>query len=197
MFFKIIGSDKNSLARVGRISTKRGDVDTPNFMAVGTGGAIKGLIKKELFEVQAQIILANTYHLFLRPGMDVIKQFGSLHRFISWDRPILTDSGGFQIFSIKDSARVSEKGVDFKSHLDGSKFFLTPEDVVDIQNTLDSDQVPAGLHDVMPWAIRLGVGDDVCRSMLLERLTTGERSSLHGVILNAARRTKTWASFER
>ena len=139
MFFKIIGSDKNSLARVGRISTKRGDVDTPNFMAVGTGGAVKGLIKKDLFDVQAQIILANTYHLFLRPGMDVIKQFGSLHRFISWDRPILTDSGGFQIFSIKDSARVSEKGVDFKSHLDGSKFFLTPEDVVDIQNTLDSD----------------------------------------------------------
>lgn len=139
MLFKIVAQDKHSNARVGKIFTGRGDIDTPNFMPVGTGGAVKGLTKRELDDLHTQVILANTYHLFLRPGMEVIKQLGSLHHFIGWDRPILTDSGGFQIFSIKDSARVHEKGVEFKSHLDGSIFSLTPEDVVDIQNILDSD----------------------------------------------------------
>ena len=108
-------------------------------MPVGTAGTVKALTPQQLADAGAQIILANTYHLFLRPGCDVIKKFASLHRFMAWDKPILTDSGGFQIFSLQANARVSESGVRFKSHLDGSLFTLSPEDVVDVQNILDSD----------------------------------------------------------
>ncbi len=108
-------------------------------MPVGTAGAVKALTPAVLNEIGAQIILGNTYHLFLRPGPEVIKTFGSLHAFMGWDKPILTDSGGFQIFSIKDNFKVNEKGVTFKSHLDGSMFSLGPEEVVDIQNVYDSD----------------------------------------------------------
>jgi queuine tRNA-ribosyltransferase len=139
MFFRVLNKEKNSLARHGIINTKRGAVQTPIFMPVGTAGAVKALTAAHLNEIGAQIILGNTYHLFLRPGLEVIKTFGSLHRFIGWDKPILTDSGGFQIFSIKGNAAVSGEGVRFKSHLDGSTFFLTPEDIVDIQNGYDSD----------------------------------------------------------
>ncbi|MCP4151308.1 MAG: tRNA guanosine(34) transglycosylase Tgt, partial [bacterium] len=111
----------------------------PIFMPVGTAGAVKALTKEKLEEIGAQIILGNTYHLFLRPGLDVFRKFGSLHAFSGWDKPILTDSGGFQIFSIKSNSKVTEEGVRFKSHLDGSSFFLSPEDVVDVQNIYDSD----------------------------------------------------------
>ncbi len=121
------------------LKTKSGQVHTPVFMPVGTAGGVKSLLHKELYEISAQIILANTYHLFLRPGMEVIKKFASLHKFISWKNSILTDSGGFQIFSLKGNSKVNERGVQFKSHIDGKKFFLTPEDVVDIQNILNSD----------------------------------------------------------
>lgn len=139
MFFKTTHEEKNTRARSGVCCCKSGEFETPVFMPVGTAGAIKALTADRLEKMGARIILGNTYHLFLRPGMEVIKKIGSLHKFISWPRPVLTDSGGFQIFSIKGSSKVSEKGVEFKSHLDGTKFFLTPEDVVDIQNTLDSD----------------------------------------------------------
>ncbi len=139
MFFEIINRDKNSLARTGVITTKRGKIQTPVFMPVGTGGAVKALTPDRLEEMGAQIILGNTYHLFLRPGIETIKTFGSLHRFIGWEKPILTDSGGFQIFSIEGSKKITPEGVEFKSHLDGSKFFLTPEAVVDLQNGFDSD----------------------------------------------------------
>ncbi len=138
MFYKSIAEDGRQ-ARSGRIVTKNGAFDTPAFMPVGTAGTVKALTPKQLEEAGAQVILANTYHLFLRPGTEVIKKFASLHRFMAWDRPILTDSGGFQIFSLQANARVSENGVRFKSHLDGSLFTLRPEDVVDIQNVLDSD----------------------------------------------------------
>jgi queuine tRNA-ribosyltransferase len=139
MFFQLLDKDSGSHARTGVITTRRGRIETPIFMPVGTAGAVKALTPAHLRDLHAQIILGNTYHLFLRPGLDVIKPFGSLHAFIGWDRPILTDSGGFQIFSLKGNTRVSEKGVQFKSHIDGSTFFLTPEDVVDIQGVLDSD----------------------------------------------------------
>lgn len=132
------GSEK-SLARRGRISTRRGDIETPVFMPVGTAGAVKGVTPDMLINLGASIILGNTYHLFLRPGPEVLKKYGSLHNFISWKRPVLTDSGGFQIFSIKGNSKVTADGVEFKSHLDGSRFFLTPEKVVDIQNIFDSD----------------------------------------------------------
>jgi len=139
MFFTVLNRDKQTQARCGLIKTRRGDIETPIFMPVGTAGAVKALIPAQLHEMGARVILGNTYHLYLRPGLDVIKKFGSLHAFIGWNKPILTDSGGFQIFSIKENFTVSEEGVRFKSHLDGSTFFLTPEQVVDIQNTYDSD----------------------------------------------------------
>lgn len=139
MFFTQINRDESCLARTGRIETKKGSIDTPVFMPVGTAGTVKALTPQQLSEAGAQIILANTYHLFLRPGTEVIKQFTSLHRFMAWDKPILTDSGGFQIFSLRANAQVDDQGVHFKSHLDGSSFFLSPEAVVDIQNILDSD----------------------------------------------------------
>jgi len=139
MFFTQTGLDPRCQARTGRIETKNGGIDTPIFMPVGTAGTVKALTPQQLAEAGAQIILANTYHLFLRPGTDVIKEFASLHRFMAWDKPILTDSGGFQIFSLRANAKVDDQGVRFKSHLDGSSFFLSPEAVVDIQNVLDSD----------------------------------------------------------
>lgn len=139
MFFEPGKRDRSSLARCGLIHTKRGEIATPVFIPVGTSGSVKALTMDHLFSLSAQIILANTYHLFLRPGLDVIGRFGSVHSFISWDRPLLTDSGGFQIFSIQENAKVSPEGVTFKSHIDGSKFFLSPEEVVDIQNVFDSD----------------------------------------------------------
>jgi queuine tRNA-ribosyltransferase len=139
MFFTQTGRDEICSARTGRIETKNGSIETPVFMPVGTAGTVKALTPQQLCEAGAQIILANTYHLFLRPGTEVIKQFVSLHRFMAWDKPILTDSGGFQIFSLRANAQVDDQGVRFKSHLDGSSFFLSPEAVVDIQNILDSD----------------------------------------------------------
>jgi queuine tRNA-ribosyltransferase len=139
MIFEIIKKDEESLARCGIIKTGRGDIETPVFMPVGTTGAVRALTARELKESGAQIILGNTYHLFLRPGIEILKQFGSLHNFISWDRPVLTDSGGFQVFSLRDKSKVSEKGAQFQSHIDGSRISLSPEDVVDIQNVFDSD----------------------------------------------------------
>jgi len=170
MAFKTSHSDNGTAARTGVIATSRGRVETPNFMPVGTAGTVKALTPQQLIECGAQIILANTYHLFLRPGPEVIRAFGSLHRFIGWNQPILTDSGGFQIFSLRENTRVSDEGVCFKSHIDGTTFSLTPEAVVDIQNTLDSDiqmvldyfvPPPAGrgqderaLHLTSLWAAR-------------------------------------------
>jgi queuine tRNA-ribosyltransferase len=139
MFFTQLDRDERCAARTGRIETKKGAIDTPIFMPVGTAGTVKALTPRQLDEAGAQIILANTYHLFLRPGTEVIRRFASLHRFMAWDKPILTDSGGFQIFSLRANAKVDDSGVRFKSHLDGSSFFLSPEAVVDVQNILDSD----------------------------------------------------------
>jgi len=139
MFFTVLKEERETRARTGVLETRRGTIDTPVFMPVGTVGAVKALTEKDLKEMGAEIILGNTYHLFLRPGLPVIEKFGSLHRFIGWDRPILTDSGGFQIYSLQGQCRVGDEGVSFKSHIDGSSFFLRPEDVVDIQGVYDSD----------------------------------------------------------
>jgi queuine tRNA-ribosyltransferase len=137
--FRVKSEGKYTGARTGILSAKRGIIETPVFMPVGTAGSVKGVLPDVLEKLGASVILGNTYHLFLRPGLEVIKKAGSLHRFISWDKPVLTDSGGFQIFSLKGNSRVSREGVEFKSHIDGSTFFLTPESVVDIQNVFDSD----------------------------------------------------------
>jgi len=131
---------KQTGARRGVIHTPHGDIETPVFMPVGTQATVKSMTPEELKEeVKASIILSNTYHLYLRPGSKLIKEAGGLHKFMNWDRAILTDSGGFQVFSLGDLRKISEEGVEFKSHLDGSKHFLTPEKVMEIENDLGSD----------------------------------------------------------
>jgi queuine tRNA-ribosyltransferase len=139
MFFTLLYQEKNSKARLGKLATAHGEIDTPCFMPVGTQGTVKTLSPKDLEDSGAQIMLSNAYHLFLRPGMQVIKNAGGLHKFISWQKPILTDSGGYQIFSLALLRKVTERGVEFQSHIDGLKHFLTPEDVVGIQKDLGSD----------------------------------------------------------
>ena len=131
---------KQSGARRGVIHTPHGDIETPVFMPVGTQATVKSMTPEELKEeVKAQIILSNTYHLYLRPGSKLIREAGGLHKFMNWDRAILTDSGGFQVFSLGDLRKITEEGVEFKSHLDGSKHFLSPEKVMEIENDLGSD----------------------------------------------------------
>ncbi|SHJ72993.1 tRNA-guanine transglycosylase [Anaerobranca californiensis DSM 14826] len=130
-------------ARAGILHTPHGDIETPIFMPVGTLATVKTMEPKDLKEIGAQIILSNTYHLYLRPGHQLVKKAGGLHKFMNWDRPILTDSGGFQVFSLGDLRKITEEGVEFRSHLDGSKHFFTPEKVMEIQNALGSDIIMA------------------------------------------------------
>jgi queuine tRNA-ribosyltransferase len=140
--WKIDARDGN--ARAGTLTTRRSVIETPVFMPVGTQGGVKGIRFERLEdEIDARIILANTYHLFLRPGIDVIRQFGGLHKFTSWDRSFLTDSGGFQVFSLTDLRKLTEAGVEFRSHLDGSSQFLSPEVSMEVQAALDSEIVMA------------------------------------------------------
>jgi queuine tRNA-ribosyltransferase len=144
MTFKIEHKDAQSFARAGVIKTAHGDIQTPIFMPVGTQGTVKGVHQQELKDqVQAQIILGNTYHLYLRPGTDVLKKAGGLHKFIHWDRPILTDSGGYQVYSLKGMRKITEEGVKFQSHIDGSKHFFSPESVIDIQRIIGADIIMA------------------------------------------------------
>ena len=137
--FKITSSSTETRARTGVIETTRGEIKTPIFMPVGTLGTVKSLSPEELTGCGAQIILGNTYHLYLRPGCDVIGRFGGLHRFMHWDRPILTDSGGFQVFSLAKLSKITEEGYTFQSHVDGSRHTLTPERSIEVQLCLDSD----------------------------------------------------------
>jgi queuine tRNA-ribosyltransferase len=139
MNFQVLHQDSKTRARLGVMHTVHGPVETPVFMPVGTQATVKGLTQADLEGLGAQIILGNTYHLFLRPGENVINELGGLHRFMSWPRAILTDSGGFQVYSLSDLRKVSEEGVEFRSHLDGSKHLLTPERAVEIQWKLGSD----------------------------------------------------------
>lgn len=140
MDFTLQHTDLNSNARTGLIKTDHGEIKTPIFMPVGTVGSVKGVHFHELREeIKAQIILGNTYHLYLRPGTDILEQAGGLHKFNSWDGPILTDSGGFQVFSLSDSRKMHEEGVTFRSHIDGSKHLFTPEKTVDIQRSIGAD----------------------------------------------------------
>ncbi|MFH0886810.1 MAG: tRNA guanosine(34) transglycosylase Tgt, partial [bacterium] len=137
--FKVLKDHKRSKARLGVLTTAHGSVPTPAFLPVGTQGTVKAMSPREMHEVGVDMILANTYHLYLRPGTDVIEAAGGLHEFMGWDRPILTDSGGFQIFSMSDLSKVTDEGVKFKSHIDGTTHMLTPEKVLDIQKSLGSD----------------------------------------------------------
>ena len=154
MNYKVVATNNDTKARAGVITTGHGDILTPIFMPVGTVGSVKAVHMSELKDdIKAQIILGNTYHLYLRPGMDIIERAGGLHKFNSWDRPILTDSGGFQVFSLSENRKLREEGVTFRSHIDGSKHLFTPEKVVDIQRSIGSDimmaldECPPGTSD--------------------------------------------------
>ena len=142
--YELLHKCKQTGARRGRIHTPHGIIETPVFMPVGTQATVKSMTPEELRdEVKAKIILSNTYHLYLRPGHELVKEAGGLHKFMNWDGAILTDSGGFQVFSLGDLRKISEEGVEFKSHLDGSKHFLTPESVIEIENALGADIIMA------------------------------------------------------
>jgi len=137
--FQVIKQHSHSAARLGRLLTPHGEIETPAFMPVGTQGTVKALSPEDVIQCGSNIILGNTYHLYLRPGHSVIKSLGGLHRFMHWDKPILTDSGGFQVFSLNTLAKVTEEGVTFKSHIDGSTHFFSPELSMEIQEALGSD----------------------------------------------------------
>lgn len=144
MKFALQHTDTHTKARAGRIETAHGAIQTPIFMPVGTAGTVKGIHQRELkYDIRAEIILGNTYHLYLRPGTELLERAGGLHKFMNWDGPILTDSGGFQVFSLSDIRKVKEEGVQFTSHIDGSRHLFTPERAIDIQRSIGGDIIMA------------------------------------------------------
>src|SRR5947199_6303700 len=148
--FEVSATDKSTKARSGRLKTGHGLIETPAFMPVGTQGSVKAVSSRELRELNTQIVLGNTYHLFVRPGLEVIGKFGGLHRFMNWDGPILTDSGGYQIFSLAKIRKITEEGAHFQNHLDGTPTFISPEIAMEIQATLGSD-IAMVLDECPPW----------------------------------------------
>jgi queuine tRNA-ribosyltransferase len=148
--FEVLANDRASKARCGHLKTAHGVIDTPAFMPIGTQGSVKAVSPRELRELNAQIILGNTYHLFVRPGLDVIKHFGGLHNFMNWSGPILTDSGGFQIFSLAKLRKITEDGVEFQNHIDGMRAFISPEVAMEIQAALGSD-IAMVLDECVPY----------------------------------------------
>ena len=148
--FELLATDRHSKARRGRLTSAHGEIDTPAFMPVGTQGSVKGVSPRELRELHAQIVLGNTYHLFVRPGLDVIKHFGGLHNFMNWNGPILTDSGGYQIFSLAKLRKITEQGVEFQNHIDGARAFISPEIAMEIQLLLGSD-IAMVLDECVPY----------------------------------------------
>ena len=162
---------KSGSARVGILHTAHGDIETPCFMPVGTLGTVKTLSPAELIEINAQIILSNTYHLYLRPGIEVLKNAGGLHNFISWQKPLLTDSGGFQVFSHSKLRKITEEGVEFTSHIDGSKHFFSPEKVIEIQQIFGSD-----IMMVLDECVAYPVEHDYAKSSMETTLRWAKRS---------------------
>jgi queuine tRNA-ribosyltransferase len=148
--FTLLKKDAGSEARRGRLTTSHGTIETPQYMPVGTQATVKAVAHRDLDAMGTEIILGNTYHLFLRPGMEVFQRFDGLHKFMNWHKPILTDSGGFQVFSLAKLREISDKGVEFRSHLDGSKFFLGPNESIGIQHLLGSDIIMA-FDECPPW----------------------------------------------
>jgi queuine tRNA-ribosyltransferase len=148
--YELLTTDPSTKARRGRLTTAHGAIETPAFMPVGTQGTVKAVSPRELRELEAQIILGNTYHLFVRPGIEVMRDFGGLHRFMNWDGPILTDSGGFQIFSLAKIRKITEEGAHFQNHVDGTPAFISPEIAIEIQASLGSD-IAMVLDECPPW----------------------------------------------
>mgnify|MGYP000344655506 CR=1 FL=1 len=184
--YEVIAVDPQTQARAGKLRTPHGEIETPIFMPVGTAGTVKGMRPQDLKNIQAQIILGNTYHLFLRPGHELVKKMGGLHKFIGWDRPILTDSGGFQVFSQADLRKISEEGVEFRSYIDGSKHWLGPEESMAVQEALGADIIMAFDECIALPASRDKVKDAMDRTTRwLERCITAhtrEDQALFGII---------------
>jgi queuine tRNA-ribosyltransferase len=156
MKFTLTKTDHNTKARAGVVTTDHGEIQTPIFMPVGTAGSVKAVHQRELDQdIKAQIILGNTYHLYLRPGLDILERAGGLHKFNGWEKPILTDSGGYQVFSLAGTRKIKEDGVMFKSHIDGSKHHFTPENVMDIQRTIGADIIMA-FDECTPYPCEYG-----------------------------------------
>ncbi len=156
MKFTLSKTDQNTKARAGVVTTDHGEIQTPIFMPVGTAGSVKAVHQRELDQdIKAQIILGNTYHLYLRPGLDILERAGGLHKFNGWEKPILTDSGGYQVFSLSGTRKIKEDGVMFKSHIDGSKHHFTPENVMDIQRTIGADIIMA-FDECTPYPCEYG-----------------------------------------
>lgn len=186
MKFTKLHQDLKSKARLGLIETAHGKIETPIFMPVGTRASVKSLTHRQLEEINAQIILANTYHLMLKPGMKIIEKAGGLHKFMNWDHPILTDSGGFQVVSLSSLNKIDDKGVYFKSHIDGAKHFLGPTESMEIQKTLGSDIVmifdectpyPCTYHDTVRAVERTTRWAKICRDYELQ-----EHQNLFGIV---------------
>ena len=184
--YTLLKKEKNTGARLGRIETNYGEYDTPMFMPVGTQATVKTLSPEELKDMNAGIILSNTYHLWLRPGEDIINEAGGLHKFMNWNGPILTDSGGFQVFSLANPKDISEEGVKFKNHLNGDNLFLTPEKSIQIQNKLDSD-IAMSFDECIGWP----ASHDYCKQSVERTLRwakrgkdvfNNERQSLFGIV---------------
>ena len=148
--FEVRATDKSTKARSGRLKTGHGLIETPAFMPVGTQGSVKAVSSRELRELNTQIVLGNTYHLFVRPGLEVIKHFGGLHHFMNWDGPLLTDSGGYQIFSLAKLRKITEEGVEFQNHIDGARAFISPKIAMEIQTLLGSD-IAMALDECVPY----------------------------------------------
>ena len=182
--FKILAKD--GFARRGVVTTLHGEINTPAFMPVGTAATVKGVFTDDIIKTGSEILLGNTYHLMLRPSSEVIKELGGLHKFMNWNKPILTDSGGYQVFSLSELRKLTDKGVEFKSHVDGKKIFMSPEDSIQIQMNLNSDIVMV-LDECTPFPATY---DEAKKSMLLsmdwaKRCKTyfgDNKSSLFGIV---------------
>jgi queuine tRNA-ribosyltransferase len=169
---QLLKTDPGSQARRGRLATSHGVIETPQYMPVGTQASVKAVAPRDLDAMGTEIILANTYHLFLRPGLEVFREFGGLHRFMNWSKPLLTDSGGFQVFSLAKLRQITDDGVEFRSHLDGSKFFLGPKESIAIQHALGADIIMA-FDECPPWPCEEAVVDAA-----VNRTLTWAQSSL-------------------
>jgi queuine tRNA-ribosyltransferase len=185
--YRLLHQDVATNARRGRIQTRRGPIETPTFMPVGTQGTVKGMLPEALKDIGAQIVLANTYHLYLRPGHQLVKQLGGLHKFMNWERPILTDSGGFQVFSLGALRKITEEGASFQSHIDGSKHMLTPELSIAIQLALDSDIIMVFDECIPHPSERKYIVDSTNRSSrwakrCREVLPAGSENALFGIV---------------
>jgi len=185
MSFKIIAKDGSSKARAAVLSTAHGEVETPIFMPVGTQATVKTLSSEDLKTIGSQIILGNTYHLNLRPGIEIIKKAGGLHRFMNWDKPILTDSGGFQVFSLATLRRVNDEGVEFQSHIDGSRFFLGPKEAMEIQGILGSD-IAMTFDECIPYPCEKGYAENSIETTIrwekkCKELLSSEKQLLFGI----------------